>query len=166
MVHALTLRMLSLLAAGGLAACSALPRSVVVEQGRATTIALDSRNGPTLTLQNASCKAPAEVYSEGSDTLRKVVPDVEMQALLDVFTAEELFALSVPNVPAGARDVLRLEQGSERWIWARRGSHVDPREAGFVKARAYFLQLYNGSTAYHSAPEPEQVRDNATRGRR
>lgn len=155
MVAPLTVRISLLLAAIGLAGCSSLPRSLTIEQGKTAVFSLASKNGPVLSLRNDSGGHPDVVYRRGNDQLSKVVPDAEMQALFDVFTAEELFKLSLPSQPGGARDVLRLEKGGKRYFWVRRGSFTDPREAAFNKARAYFLTLYNGSTAYHSGPSSE-----------
>lgn len=120
--------------------------------------ALISRNGPKLTLRNDSGGNPNDIYSEAVDQLSKVVPDAELQALLDVFTAEKLFELSIPGLPGNARDVLKLQQGGKTWFWVRRGSFIDPREQAFNKARSYFLSLYNGSTAYHSGPSSDDGR--------
>ena len=145
-----------LLCAAGLAACAtSLPRSLTIQPGETSTFSLVSRSGPKLTLRNDSSGNPDVIYSEANDQLSKVVPDAELQALLDVFTADELFDLSLPSVPGNARDVLRLEKGGQQWNWVRRGSFTDPREEAFNKARAYFLSLYNGSTAYHSGPSSE-----------
>lgn len=146
--------MLMLLVAGGVAACAggAAPRrDVTVAAGEPVTIALQTYRGPLLTLRNESAVDTAAVYSAGADPLLKVVPDAELQGLLDVFSTEQLFAQSLPRAPGDARDVLVLEQGDRRWIWARRGSDVDPREAAFRSGRSYFLALYNGNTAYHGA---------------
>ena len=120
--------------------------------------ALISRKGPKLTLRNDSSGNPNEIYSGAADQLSKVVPDAQLQALLDVFTADKLFELSIPSVPSNARDVLRLEQSGKTWYWVRRGSFVDPREQAFNKARTYFLSLYNGSTAYHTGPSSDDGR--------
>jgi hypothetical protein len=147
-------RSLLLLAAGGLAACAGTPdlaRSVTLTPGERTTLLLQSYRGPLLSLHNETSGSAADVYSASDDPLRKVVPDVEMQALLDVFTEEQLFPLSLPQAPGGARDVLVLDQDGRRWIWARRGLPADPRDAAFQKVQSYFLALYNGNTAYHSA---------------
>jgi hypothetical protein len=141
-----------------LAGCSALPRSLVVEPGETSVFALISRKGPKLTLRNDSSGNPNEIYSGAADQLSKVVPDAEMQALFDVFTAEKLFELSIPSVPGNARDVLRLEQSGNTWYWVRKGSFIDPREQAFNKARTYFLSLYNGSTAYHTGPSSNDGR--------
>lgn len=151
--------MLTLLAAGGLGACNALPRVVEVREGQPTTITLVPRRGTQLTLQNESSGYAADVYSDGADRNRKVVPDAELQALLDIYAAEQLFELSAPDAPANARDVLRLQQAGRAWVWARRGSMLDDREAGFAKALEYFLRLYNGNTAFHSAPDPAELRN-------
>ena len=141
-----------------LAACSALPRSLIIHPGETSVFALISRKGPKLTLRNDSSGNPNEIYSGAADQLSKVVPDAQLQALLDVFTADKLFELSIPSVPGNARDVLRLEQSGKIWYWVRRGSFVDPREQAFNKARTYFLSLYNGSTAYHTGPSSDDGR--------
>lgn len=152
MVLRQSVRISLLLGAAGLVACSTLPRSLTVRTGEASTFSLLSRRGPKLTLRNDSSRPAELVYSQASDQMCKVVPDSELQALLDVFTAEKLFELSMEHIPAKARDVLQLQHNGKIWYWARRGSFTDPREAAFNKARAYFLSLYNGSTAYHSDP--------------
>ncbi|MFT7535623.1 MAG: hypothetical protein ACI85K_001576 [Hyphomicrobiaceae bacterium] len=141
-----------------LASCSGLPRSLTISPGETSVFALISRQGPKLTLRNDSGGKPNDIYSEAADQLSKVVPDAELQALLDVFTADKLFELSIPSVPGNARDVLRLEQGGRTWFWVRRGSFTDPREQAFNKGRSYFLSLYNGSTAYHSGPSSDDGR--------
>lgn len=152
MVAPLTLRISLLLAAIGLAGCSSLPRSLTVRHGETSTFSLAYKSGPKFTLRNHSSANPEVFYSGAQDQMSKVVSDSALQALLDVFTAEKLFDLSLPSLPGNSRDVLRLEQGGKTWIWARRGSFTDPREAAFLKASQYFLSLYNGSTAYHSGP--------------
>ena len=155
MVAPLTVRISLLLTAIGLAACGALPRSVTVRPGEPSTISLTYKNGIRFTLRNDSGANPNQVYSGAKDQMSKVVPDSELQALLDVFTAEQLFEQSLPSVPGRSRDVLQLEQGNKSWFWVRRGSFTDPREAAFNKASQYFLSLYNGSTAYHTGPSSE-----------
>ena len=155
MVAAPTVRTSLLLATIGLAACSSLPRSLTVRPGETATISLVYKSGPRFTLRNDSGGSPGKIYSGGGDQLSKVVPDAELQALLDVFTAEKLFDLSQSSLPGNSRDVLRLDQGGKTWFWARRGSFTDPREAAFNKASQYFLSLYNGSTAYHSGPSSQ-----------
>tara|TARA_R110002094_G_scaffold128953_4_gene122876 strand:+ start:1093 stop:1644 length:552 start_codon:yes stop_codon:yes gene_type:complete len=147
-----------LICTAGLAACSSLPRSLTVRPGETSVFVLISRQGPKLTLRNDSSGNPDQIYSDAKDQLAKVIPDAEMQALFDVFTADKLFELSLPGVPGNARDILRLEQGGKTWNWVRRGSFVDPREQAFNKARSYFLSLYNGSTAYHSGPSSDDGR--------
>lgn len=154
MIALVRLRSLLLLAAGGVAACAGGPtprRDVAVTAGERTTVALQTYRGPLLTLHNESAVDAADVYSSGADPLLKVVPDAELQALLDAFSEQQMFAHSLPRAPGDARDVLLVAQGDRRWIWARRGSDVDPREAAFRSGRSYFLALYNGNTAYHGA---------------
>ena len=152
MVAPLTVQLSLLLAAIGLAGCSSLPRSLTVRPGVTSTFSLIYKSGARFTLRNDSGGAPDVVYSGKLDPMSKVVADAELQALLDVFTAEKLFDLSLPSLPGNSRDVLRLEQGGKTWFWARRGSFTDPREAAFNKASQYFLSLYNGSTAYQTGP--------------
>lgn len=141
-----------------LASCSGLPRSLTVSPGETSVFALISRQGPKLTLRNDSSGNPNEIYTAAADQLSKVIPDAEMQAMLDVFTSDKLFEQSIPNVPGNARDVLQLNQGGKSWYWVRRGSFLAPSEQAFHKARSYFLSLYNGSTAYHSGPSSEDGR--------
>jgi hypothetical protein len=141
-----------------LAGCASppdLPRAVVVESGQPTTLALHQRRSDLrITLRNDSSRPPVEVYSSAqSDPREKVVPDAELQALLDVYTACGLFEHSLADAPADARDVIVLDQPGRRWAWIRRGhgapGHGAPGDAAFDVAQQYFLAIYNGNSAYH-----------------
>jgi hypothetical protein len=155
----------------GIVGCSSgpeLPRAVTVTEGQRTVVGLYQVGTKLqLSLQNDSATArnvtPAssgqpvrlgqatEVYSKGSADGRKVVTDAELQTLLDMFAAKGMFDSSLGAVPPNARDVLTVEQGDRRWIWARRQLGVQESEQAFHEARAYFLQLYNSAVAYHGA---------------
>ncbi|HEX5054431.1 MAG TPA: hypothetical protein VFZ65_21815 [Planctomycetota bacterium] len=141
----------------GCASSPELPRSVTIETGRRTSVTLTQTQGRmVLALQNESSGGAAQVYSdERSNPLAKVVPDAQLQALLDVFTAKGLFNTSMSTVPPDARDVLAVEQGGQRWIWARRQAGIDA-EPLFHEAKAYFLDVYNSSTAYHGHADDER----------
>ncbi len=157
-----------LAAACGIVGCASgpdLPRAVTVTEGQRTVVALQQTASKLLlTLQNDSAARPAEVYSGAADG-RKVVADAQLQALLDVFTANGMFEQSLGAVPPDARDVLTVVQGERRWIWARRQLGVQQTEQSFHEARAYFLQLYNSAVAYHGRPGDERpnFRDENTR---
>ena len=173
MVALLAPRSMMWLLATGLAAAAAgcgggpeLRRELTVQAGAATVLALEPKNGPRLVLQNQSSAPPAEVYSRADDRLRKVVPDPELQSLLDLFAGEELFTFAVPSVPPNARDVLRLAHGGREWLWVRRGVADDPAEAAFQNARAYFLAVYNGNEAFHSGEERPDFRSESQRAQR
>jgi len=153
-----TVRMSLLLATMGLAACGSLPRSVTIHPGEAATVSLTYKNGLRFTLRNDSSILPNQAYGRSGDQMSKVVPDAALQALLDVYTAEKLFDQSLQSVPGASRDVLLLEQSGKKWYWVRRGSFTDPGELAFQKASQYFLELYNGSTAYHTGPSSKDGR--------
>jgi hypothetical protein len=143
-----------LLAAGLVVGCQSepsLPRSVTIESGQPTHIALvQVRGGMKLELQNASSSDAEAVYSSAqANQLAKVVPDAQLQALLDVFTAKGMFATSITSVPPDARDVLTVDQPGRRWTWVRRQAGVQAAEADFNEAKAYYLELYNSATAWH-----------------
>lgn len=154
-----------LVAACLLVACQtdpALQRSVAVTAGERTTVHLVQVNGSlALSLQNASAQKATDVYGADTSTVdpgRKVVDDVNLQTLLDVFATKGMFATSLGEVPPGSLDALIVEQGRRRWVWAvssdkrvrlaaqQRGDHS---EQIFNEARAEFLELYNRSTAFH-----------------
>lgn len=154
-----------------LAACAsepALQRSVVVTAGEKTVVRyVDVKGTLSLSLQNDSAGAPGAVYSAASGTIdpgAKVVADAELQALLDIFTERGLFATARPEVPADALDALVVQQGDQRWVFARRLRGVQQQEAAFHEGREYFSALYNAVTAYHGAGDQrpdfraEQVR--------
>jgi hypothetical protein len=108
----------------------------------------------SLSLQNDSAQSAESVYTPSSGAIdpgRKIVADCNLQALLDVFSEKNLFEASLAEVPADAREVIMVEQGKRRWIWALRKLNVPQAEQGFREARAEFLTLYNSSIAYHGA---------------
>ena len=143
-----------LLAAGFVVGCQSapsLPRSVTIESGQPTHVTLvQVQGGMKFELQNESSGDAAAVYSNASaNPLAKVVPDAQLQALLDVFTAKGMFTTSVASVPPDARDVLTVDQPGRRWTWVRRQLGVQAAEADFHEAKAYFLEVYNSATAWH-----------------
>ena len=159
-----------LAAACGVVGCSSgpgLPRAVTVSEGQRTVVGLYQLGTKLqLSLQNESADRvnvtetgqpvpePGQsvtVYSKGSADGRKVVSDVELQSLLDVFAANGMFDKSLAIAPSDARDVLSVEHGGRRWLWVRRQLGNQAAEQSFHEARAYFLQLYNSAIAYHGA---------------
>ena len=143
-----------LLAAGLVVSCQSapsLPRSVTIESGQPTHVTLvQVQGGMKFELQNASSGDAAAVYSDAkANPLAKVVPDAQLQALLDVFTQKGMFAASTTSVPPDARDVLAVDQPGRRWTWVRRQAGVQAAEADFHEAKAYFLEVYNSATAWH-----------------
>ncbi len=158
-----------LLAAGAIVGCQSGPsistRACTVVAGQRTTIhLLQVNDNLALSLQNASANEAADIYTQSSaDQSRKVATDAEVQALLDVFSDKGMFAASLPDVPSDARVVLLVEQGKQRWYWARRKLGVQASDETFNEARAYFLSLYNGSVAYHGTGKqrPDFTGENA-----
>lgn len=149
---------LLLLAACTVAGCASgpqLPRVLQVVEGERTTVRLRQVDGDlVLSLQNDSAGTADKVYEALSeDRSRKVVSDADLQALLDVFAGQGLFAQAVAQVPADARDVLTVQSGDRTWTFVRRQRGMQQSEAAFHEARAYFLALYNSSVAYHGTGE-------------
>jgi hypothetical protein len=181
-----------LVAASVAVACSSAPsykRDLTIVPGERTTVRLAQVNGAlALSLQNHSAERPDQVYRADSaeiDPGLKIVADVNLQSLLDVFSEKGMFAQYLPEVPAGSRDVLTVEQGQRRWVWAisadrrrriaQQQQGTDQAERTFHEARAEFLTLYNSSDAFHGssgtgrdAPDfgAEQRRLEADRARR
>lgn len=145
------LRLFAALAVAGCAGAPALPRVIAIAPGELTTVQLLQVDGKlTLSLQNESAGLAKDVYvGNSADPGRKVVADADLQALLDVFAADGMFAQVVPHVPPDARDVLTVQSGGRSWTWVRRQRGVQQGEAVFHEARAYFLALYNSNIAYH-----------------
>jgi hypothetical protein len=167
-----------LLAAAFAAGCASdpgLPRVVTVAAGQPTRVLLQQvRQQQTFLLQNASSTEAAQFYGGATATLAKVVPDAQLQVLLDILAQKGMFGEPRAAVPPEARDVLVVEQGDRRWIWARRRAGIQAEEASFHEARAYFLELFNSNMAFHaSAPgqrpdlraEQERVRSDAEAAR-
>lgn len=158
-----------LLAASLFAGCASdpgLPRAVTIEDGRPVRVQLQRlQQRQTFLLQNASSADPAVFYRDASP-LAKVVPDHQLQALLDVLAAKGLFVAAAAALPPDARDVLVVEGPDRRWAWARRRADAPAEIAAFQEAVAYFLEVYNSSTAYHPsdrAPDLGAERDRVRR---
>lgn len=156
-------------AAAGCAGVPSLPRAVTVEEGRRTTVRLIqfADGGRAFTLQNDSSGRAVEVYSDTQiDPATKVVSDVQLQRLLDVFADSGLFVGASSSVPAEARSAIIITQNGRRH--ALHGAFYEAaRKQAFSRAQAYFLTVYNGATAYHSADlhrrDLEAERDRARR---
>jgi hypothetical protein len=150
-----TLLLLAACTAAGCASGPQLSRALQVAEGELTTVRLRQVDGNlVLALQNESAGRAEQVYEAlSSDPSRKVVGDADLQALLDVFAEQGLFAQAVSQVPPDARDVLSVQSGDRSWTFVRRQRGVQQSEAAFHEARAYFLALYNSSVAYHGTGE-------------
>lgn len=126
-----------------------LQRVLTVRDGEPTVIALRQGN-LLLTLRNESAGLKEDVYKQARDTNLKVAPDGELQALLDVFAEEGLFARAANAANAGP-EVLQIEQGDRVWSIARPAGNDPQGKANFHQARQYFLAIYNGNVAFHGA---------------
>ncbi len=152
------------------AACASAPgraRDVVVTAGEPIKVSLlQVQDGLRFELQNASAEDRAAVYSDAStNPLAKVVPDEQLQRLLDVFAQSGLFATAQSTAAPDARDVLRIDRAGSSWTWSRRQRGVQADEARFHEAKAYFLELYNSSTAYHRGQARPDFREERGRAR-
>jgi hypothetical protein len=168
-----------LAAAWALVACSSAPdlkREVTVVGGQLTVVRyLQLGSSLALSLRNVSAQAPTAVYGTNSydvDPGAKVVDDVNLQTLLDVFATLGLFAASYTEVPPGSQDVLMVEQAGRRWVWAvsadkrariaalQRG---DQSEQKFAEARAEFLAMHERSMSFHGTGDarPDFKAENA-----
>jgi len=131
------------------------PGPVRVTPGQRTTVRLvQFTTNQAFSLQNVSSGTAADVYSDAEgDRFAKVVTDAEMQALLDVLAAKGAFANPSATVPTGARDALIVQQGERRWLFARQRFGLQEAELPFHEAKACFLSVWNGATAYHSSKQ-------------
>ena len=143
----LALRTSLVLAAGGLAACAGGPG-----EGRGgapaapASVMLISRTSPTLTLLSEGTALPAAPNANA--VVNKVVAAEGMDALVATFETEGMFAYALPTAPQVARQALQLDRGGDRSVWVFSGGTSDARRASFVKARNYFLQLFNYARNY------------------
>ncbi len=137
-----------LLAAGGLAACAApgdAPAPVLA------SVMLVSKSSPTLALISDGLTAPPAPNANA--LVAKAVDATGMAALVATFEAEQMFAHALPDVPQGARQAIVLDRGGARSVWAFAGDAQDQRYVAFVKARSYFLQLFNHARNYVPAEQ-------------
>lgn len=116
---------------------------------------LISRTSPTLTLLGEATSAPPA--PNANQMVNKVVARAGMGALLETFEAEGMFQYALRAAPTGARQLLQLDRDGERWVWVFSGDMSDKRRASFVKARNYFLQLFNYARSYR--PDEAAKRD-------
>ena len=148
MVASLTVRLSQLLCATVLAACAGSP---TVANHEPTTLILTSRNSPTLALQNNSANAPAVPSSAAR--INKVINDEGMQALLATYESQKLFERTLDSVPTNARQALVLQRGNQTAAWVFSPHAQDPNTIAFIRARDFFLQLFNHARNYTQAPE-------------
>ncbi len=137
--------------AGGCASGPNLPRALAIEAGRRTTVRMmQFSTGQVFSLQNASSGSADDVYSDKrADPLAKVIPDEQLQKLLDVLAEKGAFQ-GTSTVPPDARDALIVQQDEKRWAFYRRQAGLQQEELAFHEAKAYFLSVWNGATAYHT----------------
>lgn len=130
-----------------------LKRVVTVTPEQRTRIQLVQATGPALALQTEALGSRAAVYSDAlGDVAAKVVEEADMQTLLDVLAARGFFERAAPVGAPEAREAIVLDHGERRWVWSRRPPTAadDPVFLAFHECRAYVLQLYNQTTAYHT----------------
>ncbi|MEC8252330.1 MAG: hypothetical protein VX044_03890 [Planctomycetota bacterium] len=107
---------------------------------------LISRTSPTLALMSGGARAP--LAPNANAMVNKVVASDGMDALISTFEAEEMFGHALEAAPPGARQALQLDRDGKRSVWVFSGGASDQRRASFVKARNYFLQLFNFARNY------------------
>jgi hypothetical protein len=154
----------------GCASGPTLARVVTIDEGQATLVSLRQGTGNlTLTLRNESAGLAKDFYKDSKDPNAKVVPDAELQTLLDVYAEDGLFehaaGSSAGSAAAGGIDVLTIDQQGRQWSWARRQRGAQQSDQAFHQARDYFLAIYNGNVAYHGADERPNFSDENARAR-
>jgi len=107
---------------------------------------LISRTSPTLAL--VSDGTPAPDSPNANPFVVKVVEPEGMAALIATFQSENMFQYAMASAPTGARQALMLDRDGERSVWVFSGRAQDQRHTAFVKARNYFLQLFNHARNY------------------
>lgn len=153
---------------GGTVGCASGPtlaRVVTIRSGEPTQVALRQGDKLTLTLRNESAGYAKDVYRDSKDPGLKVVPDAELQTLLDVYAEDGLFVHAVAGAAAAGLDSLTIEQGGQQWQWVRRQRGAQQGDASFHTARDYFLAIYNGNVAYHGTGERPNFSDENARAR-
>lgn len=130
----------------------ALPRVLTVTSGERVQITLITDQGERVfKVQNASSGSRNEVYSDPeSQAWTKVLPDKDLQQLLDVLTAQGLFEYSAAAPIATARDTLMVESAGRSWYWAHNNSDLATLRQKFLAAESYFLTAWNQAVAYSS----------------
>lgn len=149
------LRTTLLAAASGLAACAAPPGDAANAATVRASVTLISRTSPTLVLVTDGAPTPAA--PNANDLVIKVVSAAGMRALIATFRSEQMFQYALDTAPAGARQSIQLDRGDDRAVWVFTGDTADARRAAFVKARNYFLQLFNHAQNY--SPDDAAKRD-------
>lgn len=139
--------------AGGVSACAGGPTGAA-GPAAPTSVMLISRSSPTLTLLSEGTPAPEA--PNANPVVNKVVAAEGMQALLSTFQAEEMFQYALSATPAGARQALQVDRDGSRSVWVLAGGTTDARRTSFVKARNYFLQLFNYARNYRPDEAAQQ----------
>lgn len=115
------------------------------------------QSGRSFALQNLSSGSRPEVYSDTrGTTLAKVLPDADLQQLLDVLASKGMFLRASAAHAPDARSVIAVEQPERAYYWSRpavdpsKGPDDQPLVKAFDEGRAYVLAIYNSEIAYHA----------------
>ena len=113
----------------------------------------DSSNGLDQRLQNGSATEATSVYSQrGADPALKVVPDEDMQVLLDALATLGFYEHATPVVSPGAKALLAVDHNGERRVWSRVSGADTPEEiTAFNEARTLFLGVFNNTLSFHTS---------------
>ncbi len=141
---------------GLLAGCSSSPtvptrRALTIADGDQFRVRYEARQ-QTLALQNRSSLAPKDAYAGGGATNLKVVPDEQMQVLADAFASHGFFdrARTPQRRPTKS---LVIECNGQSWTlpWVAEDASLIKDAPCFNQCLQEFLELYNRTTAYHTA---------------
>lgn len=142
---------------GCAASSGSLPRVVQVEEGRRVRVLLTDSASRVFAVQNRSSGSRSEIYSDrGATAQPKVVPDSDLQTLLDVLAKHGLFAHAAPVMARGARATITVETPDRTWHWSRPAvdptlpPNEQPQVLAFEEARNYVMLVYNSEMSFHA----------------
>lgn len=124
----------------------ALERKILIQPG---TRALVSLQQATITLtvinQSALTKDQAQA-ARTQDRSLKIIPDAQVQLLLDLLGGQEFFANASATADPEARSWLTVMSGAEKWVLsgrAARGDHASMQR--FSKCLNQFTDVYSSN---------------------
>lgn len=151
----------------GCASGPPLERAVTIRAGEPVRVSYEQpETGLRQTLQAGDEDDLRDVYSSReSDPFAKVISTEEMQVVLDALATLDYFEHALPEEQPGAVSVIRVRIGDREHAWSKTPAMSVAEIGRYHEAMTAFLNLWNGTEAFHASHGGEAVLEEAARMR-